>query len=149
MQLEKILEMLEAKANNDIENEFQELREKVSRSQKIIPTTTGIVAVLAVAIAILVLVNQQSYHSCPGSSPNQPASSCQQILNCDISFSSGYYWIASADGNATKVHCSMNRVCGGVSGGWIRVAELDMRNSDSQCPMQWTEGGSTPWSQAV
>ena len=28
----------------------------------------------------------------------------------------------------------MNRVCGGRDGGWIRVAELDMRNSGSQCP---------------
>ena len=35
---------------------------------------------------------------------------------------------------AVQVHCSMNRVCWGVSGGWMRVAELDMRNSDSQCP---------------
>ena len=71
---------------------------------------------------------------CPGSNVNQPASSCQQILSCDLSSSSGNYWIASADGNATEVHCSMNRVCWGVSGGWMRVAELDMRNSSSQCP---------------
>ena len=71
---------------------------------------------------------------CPEPTPNQPAPSCQQILNCDISSPSGYYWIASADGNATKMYCSMNRVCGGVSGGWMRVAELDMTNSSSQCP---------------
>ena len=65
---------------------------------------------------------------------SQPASSCQQILNCDLSSSSGYYWIALADGNATEMYCSMNRVCGEVSGGWMRVAELDMRNSSNQCP---------------
>ena len=28
----------------------------------------------------------------------------------------------------------MNRVCGGLDGGWMRVADLDMRNSSSQCP---------------
>ena len=71
---------------------------------------------------------------CPGSHAIRPASSCQQILNCNPSSSSGYYWIASADSKATEMYCSMNRVCGGVSGGWMRVAELDMRNSGSQCP---------------
>ena len=77
---------------------------------------------------------EATFPICPGSIANQPASSCQQILSCDLSSSSGYYWIASADGNATEMYCSMNRVCGGVSGGWMRVAELDMRNSSSQCP---------------
>ena len=32
----------------------------------------------------------------------------------------------------------MNRVCGGCDGGWMRVAELDMRNSSSQCPSALT-----------
>ena len=71
---------------------------------------------------------------CPGSHAYQPASSCQQILNCDSSSSSGYYWIASADGNATELYCSMNKVCAGVSGGWMRVVKLDMRNIINQCP---------------
>ena len=72
--------------------------------------------------------------SCPGSDPNQPASSCKQILDCNSSSSSGYYWIASEDGSTRQRHCSMNRVCGGLNGGWMRVAELDMRNSSSLCP---------------
>ena len=77
---------------------------------------------------------EATYPICPGSIANQLASSCQQILSCDISSSSGYYWIALADGNSTEMYCSMNRVRGGVSGGWMRVAELDTRNSGSQCP---------------
>ena len=60
---------------------------------------------------------EETFPICPGSIANQPASSCQQILSCGLSSSSGYYWIASADGNATEMYCSMNRVCGGVSGG--------------------------------
>ena len=71
---------------------------------------------------------------CPGSHVYQPASSCQQILNCNSSSSSGSYWIASADGKAIEKYCSMNRVCGGVSGGWMRVVKLDMRNIVNQCP---------------
>ena len=91
-------------------------------------------------------------NSCPGYDSNQPASSCQQILDCNSSSSSGYYWIASEDGNAISSsssgyywiapedgnaiqrYCSMTRVCGGRDGGWMRVAELDMTNSGSQCP---------------
>ena len=71
---------------------------------------------------------------CPGSNAERPGFSCQQILNCNVSSPSGYYWIASADGNATHMYCSMNKTCGEASGGWMRVAELDMRNSGSQCP---------------
>ena len=71
---------------------------------------------------------------CPGSHAIRPASSCQEILNYNPSSSSGYYWIASADGNATEMYCSMNKTCGEASGGWMRVAELDMRNRGSQCP---------------
>ena len=72
---------------------------------------------------------------CPGSTANRPASSCGQILSCDPSSTSGYYWIASADGNRTvHMYCSMSETCEKCSGGWMRVAELDMTNSSNQCP---------------
>ena len=51
------------------------------------------------------------------------------------SFPSGYYWVRASNGSAVRVYCNvMTRSCGGVTGGWRRVAELDMTNSSHQCP---------------
>ena len=47
---------------------------------------------------------------------------------------SGYYSGRASDGSMVRVYCDMTRSCGGVTGGWMRVAELDMRNSSHQCP---------------
>ena len=49
------------------------------------------------------------------------------------SFPSGYYWVGTSNGSAVRVYCDMTRSCG-VTGGWRRVAELDMTNSSHQCP---------------
>ena len=49
-------------------------------------------------------------------------------------FPSGYYWVRASNGSAVRVYCDMTRSCGGVTGGWMRVAELDMTNSSHQCP---------------
>ena len=32
------------------------------------------------------------------------------------------------------VYCDMTRSCGNITGGWMRVAELDVKNSSTQCP---------------
>ena len=47
---------------------------------------------------------------------------------------SGYYWVRASNGSAVRVYCDMTRSCGGVTGGWVRVAELNMTNSSHQCP---------------
>ncbi len=48
---------------------------------------------------------------------------------------SGYYWIRTSHGStAVRVYCDMTRSCGNITGGWMRVAELDMTNSSHQCP---------------
>ena len=53
---------------------------------------------------------------------------------------SNYYWVRASDGSAVSVYCDMNRSCGGVTGGWMRVAELDMtKNISHQCPSGLTE----------
>ena len=69
-----------------------------------------------------------------GSSPVHPASSCAEILQEYPESSSGYYWVGSTTGHAHSVYCDMTRTCGGVTGGWMRVAYLDMSNSSHQCP---------------
>ena len=69
-----------------------------------------------------------------GSSPVHPASSCAEILQEYPESSSGYYWVGSTTGHAHSVYCDMTRTCGGVTGGWMRVAYLDMTNTSHQCP---------------
>ena len=64
-----------------------------------------------------------------------PAASCSAIsADCP----SGYYWVRSSSGTAVQVYCDMDRVCGCSStGGWTRIANLDMRNTSQQCPSAW------------
>ena len=59
------------------------------------------------------------------------ASSCAAL---PPSSPSDYYWVRASDGSAVSVYCDMTLSCGGVTGGWMRVAELDMTNSSHQCP---------------
>ena len=66
-----------------------------------------------------------------GQYPFFPASSCATLPS---SFPSGYYWVRASNGSAVRVYCDMTRSCSGVTGGWMRVAELDMTNSSHQCP---------------
>jgi dynein heavy chain len=63
-----------------------------------------------------------------------PVSSCAALSNRIPSFPSGYYWVMGSDGSAVRVYCDMTLSCGNVTGGWMRVAELDMSNSRHQCP---------------
>ena len=47
---------------------------------------------------------------------------------------SGYYNIRSSNGYVITAYCDMTRSCGGITGGWMRVAELDMTDNTTQCP---------------
>ena len=63
-----------------------------------------------------------------------PAISCQTIAELRPSYGSGYYWIQGASG-AVEVYCEMGpNNTFGQSGGWMRIASVDMRNNHSQCP---------------
>ncbi len=64
--------------------------------------------------------------------PSFPASSCAAL---PPSSPSGYYWVRASNGSAVRVYCDIiNLSCGNITGGWMRVAELDMTNSSHQCP---------------
>ena len=67
-------------------------------------------------------------------SPNSPASSCKEIKELNSSSTSGYYSIKTADESIIRVYCDMTRTCGGITGGWMRVADLNMTNSSHTCP---------------
>ena len=68
-----------------------------------------------------------------------PANSCSEISELPHGQPSGYYWIRSRNGTAVQVYCNMNRVCGcNSTGGWTRIANLNMRDPSQQCPGEWT-----------
>ena len=64
-----------------------------------------------------------------------PAASCSAL---PTSCSSGYYWVRSRNGTVVEVFCDMDRVCGcNSTGGWTRVANLNMSDPAQQCPGGW------------
>ena len=65
-----------------------------------------------------------------------PADSCSDVT---YTCPSGYYWVRSSNGTAVQVYCDMDRVCGcNSTGGWTRVAYLNMTDPSQQCPSPWT-----------
>ena len=71
----------------------------------------------------------------PGHFPSHPASSCKEIIKLEPNSPSGYYWLRASNGSAVRMFCDMTRTCGGVTGGWWKVAELNMTNTTHQCPV--------------
>ena len=67
-------------------------------------------------------------------------SSCARLLS---SCPSDYYWVRASNGSAMSVYCDMTLSCGGVTGGWMRVAELNMTDTSQQCPSGLVENDET------
>ena len=67
-----------------------------------------------------------------------PAVSCAAL---PPSSPSGYYWVKASNGSAVRVYCDMTRSCGRVTGGWMRVANLDYTKSGQQCPHGFIKSG--------
>ena len=65
---------------------------------------------------------------------SNPAASCKAIYDAYSDAQSGYYWINGSLGSPVRVYCKMDANCTGYTGGWMRVAHIDMRNSSHQCP---------------
>ena len=80
---------------------------------------------------------QLDYHLPPpptGSSEDDPAKSCKTIHDDYPHAESGYYWIGT-QGSPVNVYCNMNATSSvELTGGWMRVAYIDMRNTSHQCP---------------
>ena len=61
------------------------------------------------------------------------ASSCKEIYDCNPDSPSGYYWRDSSP--PELMYCAMNLTrCGNITGGWTRVAHIDMRSTEKTCP---------------
>lgn len=80
----------------------------------------------------------------PGSSPTLPASSCKLIYNLNSSSLSGFYWIGGEEGPPQRLYCDMEKTCGGVVGGWTRLANIDMTNVNHSCPSNLVEVSPDP-----
>ena len=61
-----------------------------------------------------------------------PVSSCSDIPQDSPS---GEYWIQTNSTNSpVQVYCDMTRTCCNTTGGWTRVANIDMTDPSQQCP---------------
>ena len=69
-----------------------------------------------------------------GRTPGYPAESCASILQSVPESTSGYYWLRFSNGPAVRAYCDMTRVCGGLKGGWMRVADIDIQQTSAGYP---------------
>ena len=74
------------------------------------------------------------YKVCLGESSRHPAPSCKVILEENPESPSGYYWIKDTSDSAVRVYCDMTKTCGGVTGGWMQLAKINMANTSHSCP---------------
>ena len=78
-----------------------------------------------------------SIHCRPGSSPLGAGLSCRHIFQCYPESTSGLYWVRArrADGTYTiqRMYCS-KETHHGFTGGFTRVALLNMTRTESKCP---------------
>ena len=69
-----------------------------------------------------------------------PAESCREISKNRPDLSSNNYWIRSSNGTVVQLYCDMARqCCNETTGGWTRVAFLNMTDPNQHCPPAWRE----------
>jgi len=73
-----------------------------------------------------------------GTDSSNPGKSCRDIYNYNMAShgQSGYYWIKTDD--VYKVYCDMKLTCGGITGGWIRIANVNT-SQGNDCPSGWNK----------
>ena len=66
------------------------------------------------------------------------SASCKELYHCNPAIPSGYYNIRTPQGVA-RVYCEMGTTnCGNVTGGWMRVGNIDMTDENNTCPQNLT-----------
>ncbi len=76
-----------------------------------------------------------------GFHPSNPAMSCGSIPS---DHPSGYYWLRASNGSTVHMFCHMVDTCGAMSGGWMRIAYVDMKQPSSKCPQRLCERTQNP-----
>ena len=100
------------------------------------------ITVLAVGYSQLVVSSSEleTLFSCInklGTDSSSPGKSCKDIYNYNMASrgQSGYYWIKTDQ--VYRVYCDMELTCGGITGGWMRIANIDTSQGDD-CPSGWS-----------
>ena len=131
-------------AQQDQETSTQELIETLSNHIQQLNNSIGVVTLDQEmsnnTIWELLAQFRQDIISIEDSNQHILAPSCAALIPSSLS---GYYWVRASNGSAVRVYCDMTRSCGGVTGGWMRVAELDMTNSSHQCPSELRQWATT------
>ena len=71
---------------------------------------------------------------CDGTSVDNPATSCKELHEGNPTAPSGYYWVNTSTG-PLQVYCQMEtNNCGNITGGWTRVARINMSDPEQTCP---------------
>ena len=73
----------------------------------------------------------------PDYTPEHPTNSCGELAERKPDIPSGNYWILNTTQSPVQVFCEMGDVFPSglnVTGGWVRVANLNMTDPDQQCP---------------
>ena len=74
---------------------------------------------------------------CPhslGLSSYKPARSCREILQCNPSARSGYYWLKSTSTECREVYCAIDAPYCNNTGGWMRLTHFNMTEPGASCP---------------
>ena len=71
---------------------------------------------------------------CIVNSELNPASSCQQLARDHPHAASDYYWVSNGTMQPVRVYCDMDQHCCDSTGGWVRVANIDITDTNQQCP---------------
>ena len=125
------------KAVVNISDKIDKIDEKVNSALKVSSEISMAVANLSDVVDRLVssMLSQLHQLQLPGGTPSHPATSCREIKDLHPNSPSGHYWIRSSNGFSVQVYCDMTRSCGGITGGWMEVANIDMSNSTNTCPV--------------
>ena len=64
------------------------------------------------------------------------ATSCKNLYHSNPALPSGYYNIVTPQG-VERVYCEMDTTnCGNITGGWMRVAHINMTDENNTCPQE-------------
>ena len=114
-----------------------------SKKSSIYSMKFAIITVIAIGWACHLVAAQEkvcsNFCSSLGMLQTNPGRSCNDIyqINKASRGVSGNYWINTTTG-VHQVYCDMELECGGHKGGWMRIADLDIRREDD-CPSGWTK----------
>ena len=104
---------------------------------------TIIVLVVGYSQLVVSISELEALFSCVnklGTDSSSPGKSCKDIYNYNMASrgQSGYYWIKTDQ--VYRVYCDMELTCGGITGGWMRIANIDTSYSQGDdCPSGWSK----------